>query len=77
MSGPLFLLGAVTLSLLGSLALWLRTRQPSSFESGIDDFARRRALLAPERLAGKGRADGGLAATVRRWFRALLDQRPG
>jgi hypothetical protein len=49
MSGVLFLLGAVALSIAGSVVLWLRTRPPTSFESGIDEFARRRALLAPGR----------------------------
>ena len=58
MSGVLFLIGAVALSVVGSVALWLRTRAPTSFESGIDDFARRRQALSPERDGGGGRHRG-------------------
>ncbi len=72
----MFLLGAITLSLVGSLALWLRVRQPSSFESGIDDFARRRAALAPHGTA-RGPARRVTVAGARRWFRGLLDQTGG
>ena len=50
MSGALFLVGAIALSIVGSVALWLRSRPPTSFESGIDDFAR--ALGADARLKG-------------------------
>jgi hypothetical protein len=56
-SGVLFLVGAVALSVVGSLALWLRSRPPTSFESGIDDFARVRDALDPDR-ARRGRAGG-------------------
>ena len=59
MSGVLFLVGAVALSVVGSIALWLRTRPPTSFESGIDDFARRRAALSPERATGARRRGAG------------------
>jgi hypothetical protein len=51
-TGLLFLAVAVALSVVGSVALWLRTRPPTSFESGIDEFARRRAALAPQRRRG-------------------------
>ena len=54
MSGLLFLVGAVALSVVGSVALWLRSRPPTSFESGIDDFARVRAALTPD-AAGRAR----------------------
>jgi hypothetical protein len=57
MSGALFLIGAIALSIVGSVALWLRTRPPTSFESGIDDFARQRRALSPER--GRSRRPGG------------------
>jgi hypothetical protein len=59
MSGVAFLVGAVALSIVGSVALWLRTRPPTSFESGIDDFARRRAALEPGRPARGRRRRGG------------------
>ena len=59
MSGVLFLVGAVALSVVGSIALWLRTRPPTSFESGIDDFARRRAALSPERATRARRRGAG------------------
>ena len=55
MSGVVFLVGAIALSIVGSVALWLRTRPPTSFESGIDDFARRRAALSPDRGRRGGR----------------------
>jgi hypothetical protein len=51
-TGLLFLAVAVALSVVGSVVLWLRTRPPTSFESGIDEFARRRAALAPQRRRG-------------------------
>ncbi len=59
MSGVLFLVGAIALSVVGSVALWLRTRAPTSFESGIDDFARRRTALSPERPTGSRRRRAG------------------
>jgi hypothetical protein len=59
MSGLLFLVGVIALSVVGSIALWLRTRPPTSFESGIDDFARRRAALSPDRDTGTRRRGGG------------------
>jgi hypothetical protein len=59
MSGVLFLVGAIALSVVGSIALWLRTRAPTSFESGIDDFARRRQALSPEQAGGRRRGPGG------------------
>ena len=60
LSGVLFLVGAIALSVVGSIALWLRTRPPTSFESGIDDFARQRAALSPQRgEAARRRRPGG------------------
>jgi hypothetical protein len=58
-SGALFLVGAIALSVVGSVALWLRTRAPTSFESGIDDFARQRQALSPERADGGRRRGAG------------------
>lgn len=43
-----FLLGAVALSLIGSLALWLHNRRPSSFGSSIDEFQREMHALGSE-----------------------------
>ena len=59
MSGVLFLVGAIALSVVGSIALWLRTRPPTSFESGIDDFARQRAALSPQQGSARRRRSGG------------------
>jgi hypothetical protein len=59
MSGALFLVAAIALSVVGSLALWLRSRPPTSFESGIDDFARQRAALSRDRPSRAGRRGAG------------------
>ncbi|HUR18190.1 MAG TPA: hypothetical protein VMZ51_04550 [Acidimicrobiales bacterium] len=48
MSNLVYLLLAVTFSLLGSLAVWYRHRQPRSLEYGIDEFQRELQALAPE-----------------------------
>ncbi len=48
MSGLVFLLAALALSVVGSLVLWLRHRQPTSMEQGIDDFSREMQALSPE-----------------------------
>lgn len=48
MSGLVFLLAALALSVVGSLVLWLRHRQPTSLEQGIDDFSREMQALSPE-----------------------------
>ena len=63
MTGLLFLVGAIALSVVGSIALWLRTRPPTSFESGIDDFARQRAALSPPQAReARRRRSGGWRA---------------
>ena len=49
MSGLVFLLAALALSVIGSVVLWLRHRQPTSMEQGIVDFSREMQALAPER----------------------------
>ncbi len=48
MSGAAFLLIAVVLSLVGSIVIWLRARQPVRWDSGIDEFNRNMQALAPE-----------------------------
>ncbi len=42
-----FLMIAVVISIVGSLVLYLRSRTPSSLESGIDTFRREMQALAP------------------------------
>lgn len=49
MSGLGFLLIALVLSLLGSIAIWLRHRPPTSLDHGIDEFQREMKALSPER----------------------------
>lgn len=57
MSGLIFLLVALGLSVVGSLALWLRHRKPTSLESGISNFSREMDALAPgeQRAARRAR----------------------
>lgn len=55
MSGLVFLLAALALSVVGSLVLWLRHRHPTSMEQGIDDFSREMQALAPQRQLDPGR----------------------
>ncbi len=49
MSGLVFLLVALALSVVGSVVLWLRHRTPSSITHGIDEFSREMRALAPDR----------------------------
>jgi hypothetical protein len=49
MTGLLFLLIAVVLSVGGSAVLWLRHRDPTSLDHGVDEFQREMRALAPER----------------------------
>ena len=42
-----FLMIAVVISIVGSLVLYLRSRTPTSLESGIDNFRREMQALAP------------------------------
>lgn len=48
MNGLMFLLIAVALSIGGSLVLYLRHRDPTSLDHGIDEFQREMRALAPE-----------------------------
>jgi hypothetical protein len=47
----IFLVGAIALSIVGSVLLWLRYRQPTSFMSSIDDFQAEMTALSAERPA--------------------------
>lgn len=46
MSAIFFLLLALVIAVIGSLLLYLRQRQPTSMESGIDSFRREMRALA-------------------------------
>lgn len=48
MSNLVYLLLAVTISLVGSLVVWFRHRPPRSLEFGIDEFQKELEALAPE-----------------------------
>ena len=45
MDNAAFLLAAIGLSILGSLLLWLRSRQPKRSMSSVDDFQREMRAL--------------------------------
>jgi hypothetical protein len=47
-SNLLYLVIAIVLSLVGSLILWLRTRQPKSMDAGIKQFSKGLQALAPD-----------------------------
>jgi hypothetical protein len=47
-SGLGFLLIVLLLSASGSMVLWLRHRQPTSLDSGIDEFQNEMRALAPD-----------------------------
>ena len=49
MSNLIYLLAAVAISVIGSVALWYRHRKPRSMEYGVDEFQRELKALAPER----------------------------
>lgn len=51
MSGAAFLLVAIVLSLVGSLVIWLRSRKPTRWDSGIEEFSRNMEALSPEHRA--------------------------
>ena len=48
MSNLLYLVIAIVLSLVGSLILWYRTRQPKSMDAAIKEFSRGLEALAPD-----------------------------
>jgi hypothetical protein len=45
-SGVAFLLIAVGLSLVGTIIVWLRTRKPTSWDSGISEFSKNMDALS-------------------------------
>jgi hypothetical protein len=47
MSAVVFLLIAFSIACLGSAVAYVKTRAPSSVESGIDDFRKEMRALAP------------------------------
>ena len=49
MTGLAFLLIALALSIVGSLALWVHYRKPTSIEHGVEEFAREMRARAPDR----------------------------
>ena len=48
MSGLIFLVVALGLSVVGSFVLWLRYRKPTSIGHAIDSFRREMQALAPQ-----------------------------
>jgi hypothetical protein len=48
MNGLVFLSIALVVSVLGSLVLWFRHRDPTSLDSGIDEFQREMRALSPD-----------------------------
>ncbi len=65
MSNLVYLLLAVTLSLMGSLWVWYRHRRPRSTEDRIDEFQRELRALAPDQ-----------APTSSAWVRPPSDRSP-
>ncbi|CAN5836821.1 hypothetical protein BH24ACT3_BH24ACT3_12950 [soil metagenome] len=57
-----FLLVPLLVSVIVTTFLYLRARQPTSVESGVDDFSREMRALAPDgRASDSGVADSGVA----------------
>jgi hypothetical protein len=48
-SALVFLLVVVVVCAIGGMVLWLQHRQPSTLESGLDEFRREMDALAPPR----------------------------
>lgn len=48
MTGLVFLLVAVLISVLGSAILFLRHRDPTSLDHGVEEFQREMRALAPD-----------------------------
>lgn len=49
MNGLVFLFVALVVSVGGSLLLWLRHRDPTTYDHGITEFQREMRALAPDR----------------------------
>ena len=80
---PLVFLGiALGLSLVGVLALWMRSRPPKSVDAHIRAFSRELEALAPDSPATPGRirpdghdgADGPVGDADTRWPQAITPQ---
>jgi hypothetical protein len=56
-SNLLWIVGALVVSILGSLWLWARSREPRSLEHSIEEFARGLRALAPDRSPPMRRED--------------------
>jgi hypothetical protein len=56
-SGLLFLLMALVVSVIGSALLWVRQRKPTSLDHGITEFQREMRALAPDEPS---RTDGAI-----------------
>lgn len=54
MTNLLYVLAAVLVSVVASLALWYHHRKPRSLEYGVEEFRRELKALAPERREGGG-----------------------
>jgi hypothetical protein len=55
-NGLVFLSVALVVSVFGSFALWLRHRDPTSLDHGIDEFQREMRALAPDHHSHDHRA---------------------
>lgn len=53
MSNLLYLGVAIALSIVGCLVIYLRSRKPTSLNSGIEDFQRELRALAPDGRPGR------------------------
>jgi hypothetical protein len=49
-----YLLVPLLIVLAASLVMWMRNRQPTSLQSGVDDFRREMQALSPETLRAQG-----------------------
>lgn len=58
MSNLIYLVLAVVLSVIGSLILWYRNRQPRSMDHGIREFSKGLEALAPDRDQQRERRSG-------------------
>ena len=82
-SNMVFLLLAVAISVIGSTALWLRSRKPTGVGSSIDSFAREMQALAPDATnraelpeSGPRSVSGGTEPVGPLQVAPLPDQRP-
>jgi hypothetical protein len=57
--GLAFLLIAVVVSTIGTLVLWVRNRDTTTLDQGIDAFQREMKALSPDKQADDRRRTGG------------------